>query len=138
MLKILVAALTAAAWIAGCGGSDNKEQVPPVSNDQRAVLGTIDALQAASRRGDADKICNEIFTKTLAKSIRGASKRSCEAEVRATLASPDAQISVGRQIDINGTRARASVREQNGNTSTVFLVKEGDRWRIDRITRAKP
>jgi hypothetical protein len=136
MLRFLIAtaaAVAAAAALAGCGESKDAKPAPVASGEQRAVLGTIDALQSASRQGDADKICDEIFTETLAKSIRDASKRSCEKEVQRTLISPDAQISVGRQIDIKGSRATAMVREQNGNTSTVFLVKDGDRWRIERI-----
>ena len=129
----ILSVLAAAAALAGCGGSDQDEDAPAVSSDQRAVLGTIDALQTASRQGDAARICKEIFTEKLARSIRHTSGRSCEKEVRATLASPDAQISVGRRIEVDGSRATATVREQNGDTSTVFLLKEGDRWRIERI-----
>jgi len=137
MLKIVVAVIAMGLALAGCGGSDKKDQPPTVPTDQRAVLGTIDALQAASRSGDAKKICREIFTPALAASIRQASKRSCEKEVSATLVSPDAELSVARQIDIRGPRATATVREQNGNTSRVSLVKRGSRWQIDGITPAK-
>ena len=137
ILKLLVAAVTAAGVLGGCGEPDDAQQAPPASGDQRAILSTIDALQSASRQGDADKICNEIFTETLAKSIRDASRRGCEKEVRATLTSPDAQISVQRQIDINGSRATAVVREEDGSTSTIFLAKDGDRWRIQRINPIK-
>ena len=134
MHRALVAAVIAAAGLVGCGGSsEDTEQAPAVSSDERAILSTVDALQTASRRGDADAICDELFTETLAKSISDASKRSCAEEVRKTLTSPDAQISVARAIEVNGTRATATVREQDGKTSTLFLVKEEDRWRIDRI-----
>ena len=137
MLKIVVATtLAAAASFAGCGGSDKKDQAPTVSSEQRAVLGTIDALQAASRSGNARKICQEIFTPALADSIRQASKRSCEKEVSATLVTPDAELSVARQIDIRGPRATATVREQNGNTSKVFLVKQAGQWRIRGVQPA--
>ena len=136
-LKLFVAVVTAAALLVGCGETDDAQQAPPASGEQRAILSTIDALQSASRQGDADKICNELFTEALAKAIRGASRRSCEKEVRATLTSPDAQISVQRQIDINGSRATAMVREQDGAASTIFLAKDGDRWRIQRINPVK-
>ena len=132
----VLAAVAAAAALAGCGGSDEDEQAPPVSSDQRAILDTIDALQTASRQGDAATICSDIFTDSLARSIRKASRRSCEKEVGETLVSPDAQIAVGRQIDVDGSRATATVRDQSGNTSTVFLLKTGDYWRIERITPA--
>ena len=101
--------------------------------DQREILSTIDDLQSASRRGDTDRICNELFTEGLANSIADASRHTCQAEVQETFVSPDAQISVGREIQVEGSRATAVVREQNGNASTLFLVKGGDRWRIERV-----
>jgi hypothetical protein len=137
-LKALAATLTAVAALSGCGGADEPDDAPAVSDDQRGILDTVDALQSASRAGDARKICDEIFTETLARSIRKASKQSCQAEVRDTLTSPDAQLSVGQKIEVKGSRAKATVREQNGNTSTIELVKEGDRWRIERVIPVKP
>lgn len=136
ILSVLAAVATAAA-LAGCGGSDEDEQAPaPVSSDQRAILDTIDELQTASRQGDAATICSDIFTESLARSIRKASRRSCEKEIGETLTSPDAQLAVGRQIDIDGSQATATVRDQSGKTSRVFLLKAGDRWRIARIAPA--
>src|SRR4051812_6873621 len=96
ILNGLLAALAAATVVAACGDSDGEQKAPAVSGEQRAIVSTIDALQSASRQGDAGRICNEIFTETLARSIRRASRRSCEREVRETLTSPDAQISVRR------------------------------------------
>jgi hypothetical protein len=136
VINVLMTALAAAAMVAGCGGSDAEDEAPVVSSDQRQILSTVDALQTASREGDAARICKEIFTESLARSIREGSSRSCEQQVRATLASPDAQIAVGRQIEVNGSRATATVREQNGNTSSLLLVKDEGRWRIERITAA--
>jgi hypothetical protein len=133
-----VGALAAAATaLASCGGSDDPKPAPGVSDDQRAILSTVDSLQTASRQGDAARICNELFTQSLAQSIRRASRHSCQAEVRDTLTSPDAQLSVSRKIAVKGDRASAIVREQNGNASTVAFAKAGDRWRIERITPLK-
>lgn len=132
-LKVLVVAGVVAAALGGCGGSETDDEPSTVSDDQRGVLSTIDALQSASRRGDAQEICTELFSETLARSIRRASKRSCQEEVGATLTSPDAQYSVARRIDIQGSRATATVREESGSTSRVVLTRDGDRWRIERI-----
>ena len=132
-LKVCAVVLMGPAAFGACGGADDAQQPPTVSSQQRAILNTIEGLQAASRGGDAEKICTEIFTEHLAQSIRKASNRSCEKEVRGTLTSPDADISVRRQITIRGSRATAVVREQDGNNSRIFLVKQGDRWRIERI-----
>jgi hypothetical protein len=137
MRTLLAVAFVAAAAVAGCGGSDEKEQGPVVSDDQRSILGTLDALQAASRRDDAGKICKELFTESLAKSIADASEHSCEREVRDTLTDPDARLTVGRAIKIEGSRATATVREQNGKTSKLTFVKDGERWRIERMEPVK-
>lgn len=133
----VVVAIAVATPLAACGGSEDPEPPPGVSDDQRAILATVDALQTASREGDARKICEEIFTPGLARSIRRSSGRGCPAEVRRTLTSPDAQLSVARTIDIEGSRATTTVREQNGNTSTVRFAKVGDAWRIERVTPLK-
>lgn len=132
-LEVRAAAVTLVAALAGCGGSDEDEERPSVSGDQRAILATIEALESASRRGDADRICNELFTEALARSIRRTSGRSCAVEVRRTLTSPDTQLSVGRGIDVRGSSAVATVREKSGSTSRVRLRRDGDRWRIERI-----
>jgi len=105
-----------------------------VRADEGAILGTVDALQSASRRGDGAAICRELFTPRLARSIAAAAKHSCAAEVRRTLFSPDTSISVQRDVRVTGARATAVIREQNGNVSTLSLRRDGGRWRIDAVT----
>lgn len=136
MLKRVPLVVMVLAAFSGCGGSDD-DNGPVVPSEQRAILRTVEDLERASRQGDARTICRELFTKTLAHSIARAAGRSCAAEVRATLVSPTAQLSVGRRIKVSGSRATAIVREQDGDTSSVALRKQGDRWRIDRIEPAK-
>jgi hypothetical protein len=134
-LAVAGVALVVAAGVGACGGSDSGKPAPAVSGDQRGILATIDALQTASRRDDARHICQDLFAPSLAKSIRDASKRSCEAEVHRTLTTPDAQLSVQRKISITGSHATATIRERNGNTSAVAFVKLGGQWRISRVAR---
>ncbi len=141
MLTVLVAALAVAPAL-GCGSDDDQEapaeqDAPTVSGDQRAILSTIDALQTASRRGDARKICSEVFTERLAESIPDRANRSCEKEVRETFGAPDARLSVGRQMEIRGSRATVTVLDQDGRTSRLFLVRTRERWQIDRIKPVK-
>jgi hypothetical protein len=133
VLKIVSAAFAAAAVLGGCGGDEGAKERPAVSGDQAAILGTVDALQAASRRGDAAEICSKLFAKSLVRSIERASNQSCRQEVSQTLTSADAQLSVERQINVKGTRATATVLEKGGRASTVRFVKVGGRWRIERI-----
>jgi hypothetical protein len=119
---------------AACGGSDDKAQPPPaVAGEQLGVLRTLDELQAASRSGDAAKICTTLFTKALADSIKAAGGRSCRREVKERFASPDEQISVSRQVTVQGARATATIREQNGNASRLSMVKDAGRWKIQGV-----
>ena len=129
--------LAPAALVAGCGGEDKpapREQArPSVPDDQRGVLETIDALQTASRKGDGRAICGDIFTPQLARSVEAAAKRSCADEVKEDLFSPTTEISVGRDIRVSGGKASATVQEQNGQVSKLFMVKRDGRWQIDRV-----
>jgi hypothetical protein len=136
VLKIPAVTFAAAAVMGGCGGDDGAKERPGVSGDQAAILGTVDALQAASRRGDAGEICTKLFARSLVRSIERASKQSCQKEVSETLTSRDAQLSVERQINVKGSRATATVREKGGDASTVRFVKVGGRWRVERIEPA--
>ena len=132
-----LAACACAAPLASCGGSDeapgNGQAPPAISPEQRGVLGTVDTLQRASRHGDGRAICTQVFTRRLVRSIESAAKRSCAEEVRARVFSPRAKFSVGRHIAVTGNRGSAVIRDQAGNVSKLFLVKQGGRWRIDRV-----
>ena len=132
-------ALVAVALLAGCGGSPKEsrssEQPPPsVSDDQRGILATVDALQTASREGDGRTVCGDLFTRQLVKSVEASAKRSCAKEVRRRLFTPKVEITVGRNIEVSDSRGTVVVREHNGNVSKLSLVERNARWRIDRIT----
>lgn len=132
-----LAVLLAAAWLPACGSSDDGTSTvkqPAVSGDQRGILAAIDELQTASRSGDGQKICAEVFTPQLARSIAKASRRSCSREVREKLFRADESISVERSFAVVGSKATAVIREQNGDVSTLHMLKHAGRWRIDRIT----
>jgi len=123
--------------LTACGGSDEetptKKAAPAVSGDQRGILGTVEALQTASRNDDGRGICADIFTAQLVRSIEKSAKRSCVKEVSDTLVSPDAAIAVGRDIKVTGLSATATISEQNDDVSKLFLLKQDGEWRIDRV-----
>ncbi|MEJ7715448.1 MAG: hypothetical protein WKF40_06980 [Thermoleophilaceae bacterium] len=81
----------AVAALGACGGGSEKKPPPAVSAQQRGVLDTVDRLQVASRRGDGEQICTEIFTTKLARSVEAKSKTSCAKEVKQKLFSPQAE-----------------------------------------------
>jgi hypothetical protein len=131
---MVLVCLLAAAALPGCGGSDDEQATATVRDDQRGILATVDALQTASRAGDGARICSRVFTKSLVRSIEKASKRDCTAEVEENLFEAGDSISVGRDITVTGDAGTAVIREQNGNVSTLHLVKQAGAWRIDRVT----
>jgi hypothetical protein len=137
--KPAVAVVLAAVALAGCGGSEDAgtKTQRTVPADQRGILATIDALQTASRDGDGLRICHEIFTQNLARAIRRSAKRSCPSEVRRNVFRRGETIAVERGIQVKGATATAVIREQNGNVSTLHLVRQAGRWRIDRVIPKK-
>ncbi len=125
-----------ATGFAGCGGSDDKQQ-DSEGSDRAAVSRVLTQLQEASQAGDGDRICTQIFTPRLANSVTRASRTgSCADEVKRQLFSPSTRISV-EDVTVNDpANATATVKEANGNRSTVFLVKQSGRWRIRSVQAA--
>ncbi len=133
MLGLAIAAV-AAGSVVGCGGGDDADEG---GSDQNAVEQVMSDLQTASRAGDGERICNQIFTPKLSNSVtRASSTGSCATEVKSKLFSPETQIEVQNVSVPDEANATATVKESNGNTSTVFLVKQSGRWRIRSVTPA--
>jgi hypothetical protein len=132
--KTVLAGLFVVAALPGCGSSDDEQTNGTVRDDQRGILATVDVLQTASQAGDGGKICSNVFTKSLVHSVETASRRACATEVRKNLFKPGESISVERSITVKGDTGTAVIREQNGNVSTLHLVKQAGAWRIDRVT----
>jgi hypothetical protein len=136
MRRGVLATATVALAVVGCGGGDDGDK--PGKNakryfgDQRDVAQVVDNLVAASRAGDTKKICSEIFTARLAKSIGAQAGGSCEAQVKNQLAQPNEDITI-QQLALSGTRALATVKEQTQKTSRLVFVRVGDSWRLDAI-----
>lgn len=131
LVGILVVAIAAAAVVVTRGGNDAG------SSDEDAVRQVLTDLQTASREGDGERICNQIFTPKLANLVTSSSTSgSCATEVKSKLFSPDAQIEVQSVNVTDESNATAIVKEATGNTSTVFLVRQSGVWRIRSVTPA--
>jgi hypothetical protein len=131
-----VACLAAGAvLVAGCGGDDAPtpgKNAKRYFGDQRDVAQVVDDLASASRAGDTKRICSELFSSRLEKTIGAQAGGSCEAQVKKQLAMPDEDITV-QQLAITGTRALVTVKEQSGKTSRLIFARVGTDWRIDTI-----
>jgi len=128
-----LAAAVLAALVGACGDDSDSDG----TSDAKAVAQVMTALNVASRAGDGERICGELFTPKLAKSVStSSSSGACAVEVKAKLFSPEAKISV-RNIDVpDEANASATVKEANGNVSRIFLVKQSGQWRIRGVAPA--
>jgi hypothetical protein len=138
-----VAAVAVAAAMAGCGGGASSDQKTTGADtatkaaDNAAVAQVLADLQSASRAGQGNRICTQIFTPKLADSVTvSAASGSCAKEVKKKLFSRKAEIVVQNLTVPNAANATATVKEANGNVSTVFLVRQSGRWRIRSIRAA--
>ncbi len=130
---LALAATALVLVLAGCG-DDSKSNG---TSAMKAVAKVMSELNTASRSGDGERICSTLFTPKLAKSVStSSSSGECAAEVKAKLFSPETKISV-ETIDVpDEVNASAKVKEANGNTSTIFLVKQSGEWRIRSVAPA--
>ena len=136
VMKVL--SLLALLVLAGCGGASGgggpSGGDASGGNEESNVRFVIADLQAASRDGDGDKICNQIFTPKLADSVTSASKSgSCAKEVKKNLFDPQERLVVEDVQIVDPTTAIAVVKESNATTSKVSLVKQGGEWRISSV-----
>ena len=119
--------------LAGCGGG-SRGGGQGGAKDEDAVRSVVAHLQAASRAGDGNQICNRIFTPKLADSVTSASKSgSCAKEVKKNLFSPQVRIVVEDVEVADPANATATVKEKTGKTSKVSFVKQGGEWRIRSV-----
>jgi hypothetical protein len=131
--RLLIAVLALSAG--GCGGGNASGDRQ--ATDEKEVTRVMSDLQTASRAGDGQRICGQIFTPKLANSVTtSAVSGSCAKEVKAKLFSAKAAIAV-QNVDVTDpANATATIKEAIGNTSTVFLVKQSGRWRIRSVQAA--
>jgi hypothetical protein len=132
--RMTTAGVLAAAVLAGCGGGSDDSRF---SGDELAVAEAIEALEQASREGNAERICNELFTDRFVREIsRTTGGQSCLQRVRTRFLADDADLQI-RSIQVAGGRATAVVREQNGNRTRLTLLRQSDEWRVDGIAAAR-
>jgi ketosteroid isomerase-like protein len=119
-----LAALLAAASLAGCGGG---------LSDEEQVRDTLAAFGAATARQDYEAVCDRILAPRLVRSVQDAGVPCEQALRRGFEGVREPRISVGA-VRVEGERATAEVSTsaagQEPSRDTVSLVKTGDGWRI--------
>jgi|SRR5829696_7066863 len=125
MKRVLAVALCA-GLLAGCGDDDS-------DSSEGQITAVVMELQDASRAGNGARICDQLFTENLAISVKRASKQECADEVAENVASDDAEFKI-ESLEVNGNNANGQLVDQRGQRSAVLFQREGDSWRIARIS----
>jgi hypothetical protein len=133
-VAVLTAILAGSAF-AACGGGGEPEgaNAKRFSGEKKRVAAVVDELEAASRDGDAKRICDDLFSDKLAGVISVRAGGTCEDQVRKRQLRKNASITV-LSLRVGSAAANADVEEQNQNRTTLKLVKLDGDWRIDSIT----
>ena len=126
-------AVLATMFAAGCGGDDEETNADRFDGDEANVAAVVDEFAEGGREGDGERVCGEIFSEELAKSVERASKQSCAAEVEENLPEDEYELTVD-DIRIEGDAATATVTDQDENRSVLYMAKDGDEWRVMRVT----
>ena len=129
--RLVPLALVAALAAAGCG-QGNKDSATKFSGDQRAVAQAVEDLQTAGRKGDANKICEQLLAPSLVATIRRASG-DCAKALDDALKDADSFDLTVEKVTVNGPRATAVVKSETGSKDRVDslqLVRDGRNWKI--------
>lgn len=131
---LALAALALAA--PGCGGGDEGANERRFDGEKQRVAAVVDDLQAASRKGDAARVCEDIFSNELADQVTQETGSTCSARVEEQLLADDATFRVD-VVELRGERnAIARVTDQQERRSVLYLARAGEgRWEITDIAR---
>ena len=132
----IVLMLILGAVAAACGGGNEERSgpnpPPAISGQQREVLATIDGLESGSRRGDGARICKQYLTKRMAEKLGGRGGKRCP-KAATSLFPSDSQLAVGN-IRTSGQTVLVPTVDDRGRRSSLSMVKEGGRWRVDNVS----
>jgi hypothetical protein len=121
---------TVALALGGCG-EDEGPNAKKFDGEGKDVAAVVDRLMEASRGGDTQVICGEIFSVELSQRLARESG-SCTARVESDLVAEDAEF-LAEQIDVEGDVAAAQVAQQDGGRFLLRFEREEGGWRISRI-----
>jgi hypothetical protein len=124
-----VAALLAAALLAGCGGGP--------SDDQQVRQTLRDFVKATSDK-NYKLICDQLLAPRLVDQVK-AIGLPCEKALQRGLGDVrDPHLTIGK-VTVDGDRASAQIRTsaagQQPSSDTVELTKVGGRWRVSSLAR---
>jgi hypothetical protein len=126
-------AIAATVLALGCGSEEPTESAKRFRGEKQKVAQVVEEFESASRDGDAEKVCEEIFAE------RGR-PGSCEKDLKAfteRAASKKVYLDV-KSVDVRGGKASARVTVKSSGSPVVTtypFVREGSDWRISAAGR---
>ena len=132
---LAVAALALA--VAGCGGGgDEGANEQRFEGEEKKVAAVVDDLQAASRKGDAARICEDLFSNQLADQVTEETGSTCSARVEEQIVGDDVTFHVDA-VEVRGEKnAIARVTDQQERRSVLYFARGGEAgWEITDIAR---
>ena len=122
----------AALALAGCG-AQGQNSAGDFEGAEQQVAEAVENLQDAGRRGDPERVCDELVTASLARAL-AAGGASCEDEVQAAMRDVSSFELEVADVTISGATATAQVRGgEEGRRATFELAREGAGWRISGL-----
>jgi hypothetical protein len=132
---LAVAALALGAT--GCrGGGDEGANEQRFDGEKQRIAAVIDDLQAASQKGDAARICEDLFSNKLADQVTEETGSTCSARVDEQIVGDDVTFHVDA-VELRGEKnAIARVTDQQERRSVLYLARGGEAgWEITDIAR---
>lgn len=142
---VVLSCLAAAALAVGGCASPAKDSAKNFSGEQKAVATAVEDFQDAAQKSDEDKICKDLITPALAKTIESAKSgngskvgANCADRLHDSLRDADNFEIQVKKVVVSGTSATATVHSQGGHddfTEQIQLQKTGTpvRWRISAL-----
>jgi hypothetical protein len=126
--------LAAAALALGGCAATPPNSAKDFKGAEADVAAVVDDLQAAGRKGNPEKVCNDIFTAELAASFK-AGASTCVDEVEKVLRDVNDYDLQVQDVTVTGTTATAKVRQGNeGRTATFSFERVGNGWRASKLS----
>ncbi len=128
MLRIAVISLAALA-VAGCGAAAQESSVEDFSGVERQVAQTVEDLEEAGQRRDAERICSEILARPLVTQLEQG-EQTCGGEIDKAVDDADEFDLTVLDVTVSGNEARATVaRGDEAERSAFTFAREGGRWK---------
>jgi len=133
----LVALLVVGA-LGGCGSSGGTT-ANDFKGEERAVAQVVADLSDAGKKGDAQRMCDDLLAKPVVDrltTVAARDKRNCADTLDDSLKDADSFALEVTAVKVTGTTAQATVRSDAGKkdrTDTLALVKEGRNWKLSEI-----